>query len=334
MSSIASNSDRRAFLARLVKTGLLATATGMAGFKLYDGIGPSPSSADQAALALPEYAIHDPSKSEQQKRLAVVHGSDRKQTLSRGLTALGGIEAFVKKGEHVLIKVNAAFATPPALSATTHPDLVTELVRFCLKAGAAEVRVADNPINDPATCFELTGIGPAARAAGARVMLPRATSFQPVSVSEGRLIKNWPVFVEPLKGVDKVIGIAPVKDHHRSGASLSMKNWYGLLGGRRNIFHQEIHGIIFELALMIRPTLVILDGTTTMMTNGPTGGSLADLKQTDTMILGTDPVAVDTYGAGLLEKSIDTLPFIAKAEAAGLGTTDLDGLDPVVQHLG
>ena len=113
-----------------------------------------------------------------------------------------------------------------------------------------------------------------------------------------------------------------------------MKNWYGLLGGRRNIFHQEIHDTIFELALMIRPSLLILDGTTTMMTNGPTGGSLADLKQTDTMILGTDPVAVDTYGAGLLEKSIDTLPFIAKAEAAGLGTTDLDALDPILLNLG
>jgi len=334
MSPAVSNPDRRAFLARLAKAGLLATATGIAGFKLYDGTGPSPSSADQTALTLPEYAIDDPSKPQRRNRLAVVHGNDRKQTVNQGLKALGGIEAFVKKGERVLIKVNAAFASPPALSATTHPDLVTELVRLCLKAGAAEVRVADNPINDPATCFELTGIGPAARSAGARVMLPRTASFQPVSVSGGRLIKNWPVFVKPLTGVDKVIGVAPVKDHHRSGASLSMKNWYGLLGGRRNIFHQEIHNIIYELALMIRPSLVILDGTTTMMTNGPTGGSLADLKQTDTMILGTDPVAVDTYGAGLLEKPIETLPHIAKAEAAGLGTTDLDAIEPIISNLG
>ena len=83
----------------------------------------------------------------------------------------------------------------------------------------------------------------------------------------------------------KLIGIAPVKHHHRSGASMSMKNWYGLLGGRRNIFHQDIHTIIAELAAMVKPTLVVLDGTTTMMANGPTGGSLADLKQTHTMIV-------------------------------------------------
>ena len=41
---------------------------------------------------------------------------------------------------------------------------------------------------------------------------------------------------------------------------MTMKNWYGLLGGRRNQFHQDIHGIVSDLALMMKPTLTILDG--------------------------------------------------------------------------
>ena len=53
------------------------------------------------------------------------------------------------------------------------------------------------------------------------------------------------------------------QDHHRSGASMTLKNWYGLLGGRRNIFHQDVHTIIQELAMMIHPTLVVLDGVYT-----------------------------------------------------------------------
>ena len=102
-----------------------------------------------------------------------------------------------------------------------------------------------------------------------------------------------------------------------------MKNSYGLLGGRRNIFHQDIHNIIKELAIMVQPTLVILDGTTTMMSNGPTGGSLSDLKQTNTMIVSTDQVAADAFGATLLGKNKAQLPYILKAEAAGLGTADM-----------
>ena len=110
---------------------------------------------------------------------------------------------------------------------------------------------------------------------------------------------------------------------------MTMKNWYGLLGGRRNVFHQDIHTIIRELAMMVRPTLVILDGTTAMMTNGPTGGSLSDLKQTDTMVLSTDQVAADAFGATLLGRTVYDLPFILKAQEAGVGTADYESLNPV-----
>jgi uncharacterized protein (DUF362 family) len=37
-------------------------------------------------------------------------------------------------------------------------------------------------------------------------------------------------------------------------------------------FHQDIHEIISDLSLMIRPTLTIVDGDHMLMENGPTGG--------------------------------------------------------------
>jgi len=76
--------------------------------------------------------------------------------------------------------------------------------------------------------------------------------------------------------------------------------------------------LFLNLARLVRPTLVILDGTMTMMTNGPTGGSLDDLKATNTMIASTDAVAADAFGATLLGKTAASLPFIGKAAAAGL----------------
>ncbi|MBA4358457.1 MAG: Tat pathway signal protein, partial [Desulfovibrio sp.] len=223
---------------------------------------------------------------------------------------------------------NAGFATPPALGATTNPELLAEVVRLCLAVGAERVLVTDNPINDAASCFTLTGIGQAAAQAGAKVWLPEERFFAPTTVESGRLIRDWPILFAPLKAVNKVIGLSPVKDHHRSGASMSMKNWYGLMGGRRNVFHQDIHTIIKELAMLMRPTLVILDGVTSMQTNGPTGGSLEDLKQTNTLIVSTDQVAADACGAGLLGKTPSDLPFIGLAAEAGLGRADFESLSP------
>ena len=319
---------RRQFMTRAAKAGFSIAAAGAVGFWFHDTRGPEPLTEYDSNLRLPDYSISDI-----EPRMSIVRGHSRKDTLRLALKSIGGIETYIKKGDRVLLKVNAAFASPQMLSATTHPEVVAELTQLCLKAGASAVIVSDNPINDPASCFTLSGIADAARGSGARLLLPRDDAFRPFSVPGGRLIRNWPVLYEPLHDINKVIGTAPVKDHHRSGASMIMKNWYGLLGGRRNIFHQDIQTIITELAMMIKPTLVILDGTTTMMTNGPTGGSLADLKDTNTMIAGTDQVAVDAFGATLLERTLNDLPFIGMAEAAGLGTADYRSLNPVMAEV-
>ena len=86
--------------------------------------------------------------------------------------------------------------------------------------------------------------------------------------------------------------------------------------------------------MLLKSTFVILDGITTMMHNGPTGGSLSDLKDTGTMIVSTDPVAADAYGATLLERSLGELAFIKKAEAEGVGTSDFQSLNPEILAAG
>jgi uncharacterized protein (DUF362 family) len=316
--------NRREFIIRAAKAGATLAVAGAIGLAARDPQGPGGEPAGSAAGRLPDFSIPgaDP-------KMSIVRGAERPQALQLALKAVGGIQSFIRPGDRVVLKVNAAFASPPMLSATSHPLLVAEMASLCFQAGAASVVVTDNPINDPASCFALTGIDRAARSAGAQVVLPEERLFRPVTVKDARLIRNWPVLLGPLAGATKLIGMAPVKDHHRSGASMVLKNWYGLLGGRRNLFHQDIHTIIGELAAMVKPTLVVLDGTTSMMSNGPTGGSLADLKETRTLILGTDPVAVDACGAQLLGKTAADLPFIAKAEGWGAGRADFTALRPI-----
>jgi len=313
--------NRREFLGRCTRAGLSAAAAGAMGFGFYDARPPAARPMESGSLSIPDYSID-----RLRGKICIARGTDRAETARKAFAVLGGMGAFVQPGERVLLKVNAAFASPPSLGATSHPDLVAAVAAMCLESGAAQVVVTDNPINDPASCFTLTGIDAAARKAGARVVLPREALFRPYSLEGGRLIRAWPVLLEPLTQVDRVFGLAPVKDHHRSGASMTLKNWYGLLGGRRNIFHQDIHTIIVELALLIRPTAVILDGIQSMVTNGPTGGSLSDLKPTGTLIVSTDPVAADAAGAALLGKRPEDLPFITKAAAAGAGTADYRSL--------
>ena len=315
-------------MVRTGKAGASIAAAGAISYLLYDTAGPQNKVSSQADM--PDFSV-EPIKG---RTISIIKGSDRAETANKAIKLLGGIERFVRPGETVVIKPNIAFASPSALGATSNPELIAEIVRLCYKAGASRVYVTDNPINDPASCFRLSGIGAATAQAGAKIILPREDYFSNTTLAGGKLINNWPVFFEPLRKADKLIGVSVVKDHHRSKASMTMKNWYGLLGGRRNIFHQDINTIIAELATLMKPTLVILDGTEVMKSNGPTGGSIADLKRQDTMIASCDMVAADSYGCRLLGLKPQELPYLEKAEKAGAGTTDYNRLEPIFDTAG
>jgi len=324
------NLTRRQFLARTTKAGLSVAAAGAISYWLYDAKAPQPQPPKQKLVTLADFSTAPKTG----KTISIVTGTERVKTANKAIDLLGGIERFITAGETVLIKPNVAFASPPIVGATTNPDLIAHIVRLCYnRAGAKRVIVTDNPINDPASCFQLTGVGQAATAAGAQVILPKPNLFRPTILPAGKLIKSWPILYAPFEKVDKVIGIAPLKSHQRAGASMTMKNWYGLLGGKRDIFHQNINTIITELAMMVRPTLVILDATEVMITNGPTGGSVSDLRRTKTMIVSTDQVAADSFGSGFLNLSVDKLPYLAKAQQAGAGTTDYESLKPIFAEI-
>lgn len=318
---------RRDFLKRVGCASALALAAGGLGYAFYDSQGPLPVEPQKALTGLGDFTSRNLEGA--RGKMAIVRGADRGAMIERGLKALGGMEAFIQKGDRVLVKVNAAFATPASLGATTHPDTLAAVAKLCFQAGAAQVVVTDNPINNPDSCFEISGLAEAARATGARIITPRASLFAPLSLPGGRLIQKWPVMAGPFQGINKVIIASPVKDHQRAGASMTLKNLYGFLGGRRNVFHQDINGIITELAQMLRPTLCVLDGTVSMMTNGPTGGSLSDLKETGTMVISTDPVAADAVGVELLGRTLADVPYIEMAAKAGAGIADYHRLNPV-----
>jgi uncharacterized protein (DUF362 family) len=320
--------SRRDFLKRVGYASAVALAAGGLGLALYDPKGPAPSEGQKALSGLGNFAVG--AMASGGGKMAIVRGTDRAVMLARGVKALGGMEAFIQKGDRVLVKVNAAFATPASLGATTHPEVLAAVASLCFKAGAAQVLVTDNPINNPHSCFDISGLAQAARTAGARLITPRTDLFAPVSLAGGKLIRNWPVMAGVFPGVTKVIVVSPVKDHQRAGASMTLKNFYGFLGGRRNVFHQDINGIITELSQLLKPTLCVLDGTVSMITNGPTGGSLSDLKDTGTLVVSTDPVAADAVGVELLGRTLADVPYIRMAAKAGAGQADYHRLNPVI----
>jgi|TARA_Y100000310_G_scaffold278729_1_gene297407 uncharacterized protein (DUF362 family) len=303
--------------------GYLALAPEHLPFSRRDNTGRRSEPSEQP-LTLPDYSvIPDDSTT----ALSIGRNGDIGTLLRKALDGMGGITKFVQPGDIVLLKPNVAFDRSPNLGATTNPDIVRELIQLLLvDCRAAEVRVADNPIESPADCFAKSGIKRAAEEAGGRVFLPDGNAFRTLNTPGATLIENWSFFYRPFRDVTKVIGVAAVKDHNLCSASMGIKNWYGLLGGKRNTFHQDIHEIIADLSMMIRPTLTILDGTRVLMSNGPTGGDPSLVRKADVVVAGTDQVAMDAWAyKHLLQRGEDYPEYLLKAEQRGSGRMDPEG---------
>jgi uncharacterized protein (DUF362 family) len=317
MVSDPADHGRRDALVRLAGlTGLSAASVGL-GFWLHDrgrqGQEP-PAASGRRNRIVPA----DPRLPE----VAIVRGNDPRALVRTAVRQLGGMERFIARGEVVVIKPNMSWDRTPEQAANTNPDVVGEVVRLCREAGAGEVIVTDVSINEPRRCFERSGIAVAARAAGAQVVLPEERRFREVDL-RGAVLGPWPV-LDPFLVADKVINIPVAKHHSLTGATLGMKNWYGILGGPRHRLHQRIHESLVDLADFMRPALTIVDGWRVLLRNGPGGGSLADVVDGKTLIAGTDPVAVDAYAAknwwGL---DSARMHYLELAAARGLGAWDL-----------
>ena len=254
--------------------------------------------------------------------LAVFRGDDPERNVRAALAALGGMERFVGKGVKVVLKPNVLTGAAPEYAATTNPDVLKAVAKLCFEAGAASVTVLDRPTSAARTAFEVSGLAKAAAEAGATVKYLADRNFENTSIPKGRLLTAWPLVTDIFEA-DVFINIPIAKTHGMAGLTMSMKNLMGIMGGTRGTIHLDFDQKIVDVNTLVRPHLVVLDAYRILTRNGPTGGNLADVKTTKTVVVGTNQATVDAYGATLFGKSAADLGYLVKAQEQGLGETDL-----------
>jgi uncharacterized protein (DUF362 family) len=290
---------RREFMKRAIALGATVSAAGaLAGL-------------EEAAEAAGEPTIVVAAKQKEPAALA-----------RAAVNGLGGMGRFVKKGNVVLVKPNIGWARRPDQAATTNPELVAEVIRMCREAGAREVLVADNPVDRPgATVLKTSGIAAAARAAGAKVTAATAPQmFQHVSLKRAKLLRSVDV-LRDLRRADVFINLPIAKVHSSTVLTLSCKNVMGLVSDRGAWHRDGLDQCIADFINEFRPDLTVLDAYRILTTNGPKGpGRTEDPKL---VVAGTDPLAIDAFGATLFDKKAEEIGHLRAAAALGVGQIDL-----------
>jgi uncharacterized protein (DUF362 family) len=263
--------------------------------------------------------------------LAVVTGADRVLAVNKGLAALGGMKRFVKPGATVGLLINAPswWRLP---GSHTHPDISLAVILAALEAGAKEIHYLLDP---------LAGYwkrAPLADKYQKEISAVRKCSGNYVEkeVARNKTLKKTSVVKEFLD-CDVFINLPIIKHHIGVGMSGDLKNLMGVNTGASNQFFHAGSGAkgeyddvpflaqcIADLNTLRKPDLCVADATEFLLTNGPAGPG--ELRKPGKIILGTDPVAVDAYGAPLVNlKAADVLMITASAKW-GLGQADVTKL--------
>lgn len=258
--------------------------------------------------------------------LIVAEGNDPVTMLSKGFDALGGISNFIKPGNTVVLKPNFSVPRLPDEACTTNPMLVAGLVKMCLQAGAKEVKVIDYPFTNPIICLEKTGIKNAVTAVGGKIYALNNNVdkyFRPVQTNGAMLGEVY--FSKDVLEADVFINMPILKHHYITDVTMGLKNMMGLVWDR-GIFHTyDLHQCIAELAAFKKPSLTILDALRGITASGPTGPG--PIKEYNQLVFGTDPVAVDAYGAFLFGKKPLKINYLRMAAEMGVGLIDWEKLN-------
>jgi len=268
-----------------------------------------------------------PAPTGSQAYLAVAHGGDPAAIVKAALTSLGGIERFVKQGQDVIIKPNICVDYhTPEYAVTTNPVVVATLVTLCLGAGAKRVRVMDSPFAgiSPNSAYAVSGIEDAVKAAGGEMEVMSPIKFASFDIPQGKSITSWDIYRDVME-TDVLIDVPIAKSHSLARLTLGSKNLLGLISDPNKI-HSALGQRVADLVSIIRPNLTVVDACRILMDHGPTGGSLNDVKQANTIIASHDIIAADSYGATLFGLTGADIPYIQSGAEMGLGTLDLSAV--------
>lgn len=262
--------------------------------------------------------------------------------------ALKLIEPQVREGlarkRTVVIKPNLVMVDRQL--AATHADCLEGILEFFSPLVKDEIIVAESPANGPAgEAYDNYGYNRLKNKYKVRFLdldaLPSGTEYLTDERHRVTPVRFSKFLTDPNA---YLVSAAVMKTHDRAVLTLGFKNlavgailkdegfrWgpnskgttdkHLVHGGKEN---EGIHFNLFSLARRIAPHLTVLDGFEGMEHNGPIAGTPVDHRVS---VAGTDWLAVDRVGAQLMGFDYHKIGYLAFAEQAGMGKTNLEHME-------
>jgi uncharacterized protein (DUF362 family) len=265
------------------------------------------------------------------------YNEDVEKRLREGMGILGGMAAFVKPGQRVLLKVNLLMKKAPQQAVTTHPSVIEAVVKLVQEAGGIPI-IGDSP-GGPYTVYLLRsiyagcGIKDLADRTGA--ILNENVEQVTVPHPSGKVMKSLTV-TKTVIDADVIIPISKLKTHGFMTFTGAVKVLFGIIPGLLKAeYHVKMQKpddfaeMLVDICSWVKPTLNIMDGCLAMEGDGPSSGVP---RKIGALLLSTDPYALDTVATNLIGLKPESVPTIMSARNRGfvsrMSEVDLKGDNP------
>jgi uncharacterized protein (DUF362 family)/NAD-dependent dihydropyrimidine dehydrogenase PreA subunit len=241
------------------------------------------------------------------------------------LEPLGGMGAFVRPGQRVLLKPNLLGSFAVERAVTTHPAVVRAAIRLVQDAGG-QAMVGDSPgLGQLSGVARACGLAPVLAETGAELVdFSEACEYEAPSNVVARKV----TLARVLRRADVVISLPKLKTHAQMTMTGALKNQFGLVPGTlKGQWHFRLQqpewlaALILDLNRIARPALAIMDAVVAMEGEGPTSGQPRFL---GAVMASPDLAALDALACHLIGLDPGRVPLLAAAREQHFGQIDLD----------
>lgn len=254
--------------------------------------------------------------------LSVIYGNQAESMVRQLIEKTGALDRL-RPDDRVMIKPNLLVSRENWVGINTDPRVVEALVKSLKDRGIRRITAGDGSgMGYSATkAFEYCGYREMASRYGLHLVDLERDEFVKKPVRTEGPFKSLEI-ARTVVECDFLINVPLMKAHNETLITCSLKNLKGTMPrSMKTAFHGvNLHKAIAQLNSVLIPHLIIVDG----IQGDLHSESGHDPVVMDRMILGTNPVEVDSVVADTLGYKPRDIRHIAYSADAGLGTCDLE----------
>ena len=247
-----------------------------------------------------------------------IYGTEFKENTIRLLSEAQLASLIPSANARIGIKPNLVSASEASFGATTHTEILAGIIEYLKAEGFNNISIAEGSwVGDQTPrAFKICGYYDLSKRYGVPLIDTQKDTWHKKKCGGMELL-----ICDCVDQFDFLINVPVLKGHCQTRVTCALKNMKGLIPNKekRHFHSMGLHKPIAHLSCGIRQDFIVVDH----ICGDPDFEDGGNPLVRNCIMVGRDPVLIDTFGCSLMDVDPEEVPYISMAEKLGSGSMDL-----------